>query len=102
MRTVAAKGCNGLRCFPADILVLCPVCQGSRYNRETMDISYRGYSIASVLEMTVHEAAAFFANFRAIRYKLDALIDVGMGYIRLGQPATTLSGGEAQRNQTGG
>jgi excinuclease ABC subunit A len=83
--------------FLPDIFVACPVCQGSRYNRETMDIAYRGYSIASVLEMTVHEAAAFFANFRLIRYKLNSLIDVGMGYIRLGQPATTLSGGEAQR-----
>ncbi len=83
--------------FLPDIYVTCPVCQGSRYGRETLDITYRGYSIASVLEMTVYEAAAFFGNFRAIRYKLDALIDVGMGYIRLGQPATTLSGGEAQR-----
>jgi excinuclease ABC subunit A len=62
-----------------------------------LDILYRGHSIASVLEKTVYEAAAFFENFRAIRYKLDTLIEVGMGYIRLGQPATTLSGGEAQR-----
>ena len=83
--------------FLPDIYVVCPVCQGTRYNRETLDITYRGLSIASILEMTVYEAAAFFANFRAIRYRLDALIDVGMGYIRLGQPATTLSGGEAQR-----
>ncbi|MGA3118430.1 MAG: excinuclease ABC subunit UvrA [Syntrophobacteraceae bacterium] len=83
--------------FLPDIYVTCPVCQGSRYNRETLDITYRGHSIASILEMTVYEAAAFFGNFRAIRYKLDSLIDVGMGYIRLGQPATTLSGGEAQR-----
>jgi excinuclease ABC subunit A len=83
--------------FLPDIYVSCPVCQGSRYNRETLDITYRGHSIASILEMTVYEAAAFFGNFRAIRYKLDSLIDVGMGYIRLGQPATTLSGGEAQR-----
>jgi excinuclease ABC subunit A len=83
--------------FLPDIYVTCPVCQGSRYNPETLDITYRGHSIASILEMTVYEAAAFFGNFRAIRYKLDALIDVGMGYIRLGQPATTLSGGEAQR-----
>ena len=83
--------------FLPDIYVTCPVCEGSRYNRETLDITYRGYSIASVLEMTVYEAAAFFGNFRAIRHKLDTLIEVGMGYIRLGQPATTLSGGEAQR-----
>jgi len=83
--------------FLPDIYVTCPVCQGSRYNLETLDITYRGHSIASILEMTVYEAAAFFGNFRAIRYKLDALIGVGMGYIRLGQPATTLSGGEAQR-----
>jgi excinuclease ABC subunit A len=83
--------------FLPDIYVTCPVCQGSRYNPETLDITYRGHSITSILDMTVYEAAAFFGNFRAIRYKLDALIDVGMGYIRLGQPATTLSGGEAQR-----
>ncbi|MGA2401069.1 MAG: excinuclease ABC subunit UvrA [Syntrophobacteraceae bacterium] len=85
--------------FLPDIYVTCPVCEGSRYNRETLDITYRGHSIASVLEMTVYEAAAFFGNFRAIRHKLDTLIEVGMGYIRLGQPATTLSGGEAQRTK---
>ena len=83
--------------FLPDIFVTCPVCGGSRFNRATLDIAYKGSSIASVLEMTVYEAAAFFANFRAIRSKLDSLIGVGMGYIRLGQPATTLSGGEAQR-----
>jgi len=83
--------------FLPDIYVTCPVCQGSRYNHETLDITYRGHSIASILEMTVYEAVVFFGNFRAIRHKLDGLIDVGMGYIRLGQPATTLSGGEAQR-----
>jgi excinuclease ABC subunit A len=83
--------------FLPDVFVICPVCEGARYNRETLDILYRGHSIASVLEKTVYEAAAFFENFRAIRYKLDTLIEVGMGYIRLGQPATTLSGGEAQR-----
>ncbi|MFZ2447323.1 MAG: excinuclease ABC subunit UvrA [Syntrophobacteraceae bacterium] len=83
--------------FLPDIYVTCPTCEGLRYNRETLDILYRGHSIASVLDMTVFEAAAFFANFRAIRHKLDTLIEVGMGYIRLGQPATTLSGGEAQR-----
>ncbi|MDR3554396.1 MAG: excinuclease ABC subunit UvrA [Syntrophobacteraceae bacterium] len=83
--------------FLPDIYVTCPVCGGSRYNRDTLDITYKGCSIASVLDMTVYEAAAFFANFRLIRSKLDGLIGVGMGYIRLGQPATTLSGGEAQR-----
>jgi excinuclease ABC subunit A len=83
--------------FLPDIYVTCPVCGGSRYNRETLDITYKGASISSVLDMTVYEAAAFFGNFRAIRAKLEGLIGVGMGYIRLGQPATTLSGGEAQR-----
>ncbi len=83
--------------FLPDIYVTCPVCGGTRYNRETLDITYKGCSIAAVLDMTVYEAAAFFTNFRAIRSKLDGLIGVGMGYIRLGQPATTLSGGEAQR-----
>ncbi|MEN6441139.1 MAG: excinuclease ABC subunit UvrA [Syntrophobacter sp.] len=83
--------------FLPDIYVICPACEGSRYNRETLDIVYRGHSIASVLDMTVYEAAAFFENFRNIRDKLDTLIEVGMGYIRLGQAATTLSGGEAQR-----
>lgn len=83
--------------FLPDIYVTCPVCGGSRYNRQTLDITYKGCSISSVLDMTVYEAAAFFANYRLIRSKLDSLIGVGMGYIRLGQPATTLSGGEAQR-----
>ncbi len=83
--------------FLPDIYVPCPACEGDRYNRETLDILYRGHSIASILDMTVFEAAGFFDNFRAIRQKLDTLIEVGMGYIKLGQPATTLSGGEAQR-----
>ncbi len=83
--------------FLPDIYVTCPVCGGTRYNRQTLDITYKGSSIAAVLDMTVHEAAAFFGNFRPIRAKLEGLISVGMGYIRLGQPATTLSGGEAQR-----
>lgn len=83
--------------FLPDIYVPCPACEGARYNRETLDILYRGHSIASVLDMTVFEATGFFENFRAIRQKLDTLVEVGMGYIRLGQPATTLSGGEAQR-----
>lgn len=83
--------------FLPDIFVTCPSCEGKRYNRETLEITYRGNSIASVLDMTVYESATFFENFRLIRHKLDTLIEVGMGYIRLGQPATTLSGGEAQR-----
>ncbi len=83
--------------FLPDIFVTCPSCEGRRYNRETLEITYRGNSIASVLGMTVFESATFFENFRLIRHKLDTLIEVGMGYIRLGQPATTLSGGEAQR-----
>lgn len=83
--------------FLPDVYVACPVCGGARYNRETLEVLYKGHSIASILDMTVFEAAAFFESFRAIRYKLDTLIEVGMGYIRLGQPATTLSGGEAQR-----
>ncbi|MHC1724442.1 MAG: excinuclease ABC subunit UvrA [Syntrophobacteraceae bacterium] len=83
--------------FLPDIYVTCQTCEGSRYNRETLEITYRGHSISSVLNMTVYEATLFFENFRAIGHKLDTLVEVGMGYIRLGQPATTLSGGEAQR-----
>ncbi|MEM5788795.1 MAG: ABC-ATPase UvrA, partial [Syntrophobacteraceae bacterium] len=83
--------------FLPDIYITCPACEGTRYNRETLDIVYRGHSMASILDMTVYEAGTFFENFQAIRNKLSTLIEVGMGYIRLGQPATTLSGGEAQR-----
>ncbi|MFN3264471.1 MAG: excinuclease ABC subunit UvrA, partial [Aquificaceae bacterium] len=77
--------------------VPCDVCKGKRYNRETLDILYKGKSIADVLDMTVDEAYEFFENIPPVRRKLQLLRDIGLGYIRLGQPATTLSGGEAQR-----
>ena len=83
--------------FLPDVYVPCEVCHGLRYNRETLQIRYKGKNIAQVLDMTVEEALDFFANIPAIRRKLQTLFDVGLGYIRLGQPATTLSGGEAQR-----
>ena len=83
--------------FLADVWVRCEVCQGSRFNRETLAVKYRGKSIAQVLDMEVDEALAFFANLPAVRRILATLQQVGLGYIRLGQPATTLSGGEAQR-----
>jgi excinuclease ABC subunit A len=83
--------------FLADIYVQCDVCRGERYNRETLEIRYKGRNIHEVLEMPVAEAAAFFAAVPAIARKLQTLIDVGLGYVRLGQSATTLSGGEAQR-----
>jgi excinuclease ABC subunit A len=83
--------------FLPDVYVPCEVCHGKRYNREAQEIRYKGASIADVLDMTVDEALAFFQNIPAIRPKLETLHDVGLGYIRLGQPATTLSGGEAQR-----
>ncbi len=83
--------------FLADVYVPCEVCHGRRYNRETLEIKFKGASIADVLDMTVDEALRFFENIPKIRRKLRTLHDVGLGYIRLGQPATTLSGGEAQR-----
>ena len=83
--------------FLADIYVPCDVCHGKRYNRETLEIRYKGRNIHEVLEMTVDEAAQFFSAVPAIARKLKTLIDVGLGYVRLGQSATTLSGGEAQR-----
>ncbi|MCL1906221.1 MAG: excinuclease ABC subunit UvrA, partial [Clostridiales bacterium] len=83
--------------FLPDIYVPCEVCKGARYNRETLDVYYKDKNIAAVLDMTVDEAAAFFANLPRLSRKLQTLQDVGLGYIRLGQSATTLSGGEAQR-----
>jgi excinuclease ABC subunit A len=83
--------------FLPDVYVPCEVCKGKRYNRETLEVKYRGMSIADVLDMTVEEALAFFQRIPLIRRKLETLHDVGLGYIHLGQQATTLSGGEAQR-----
>ena len=83
--------------FLPDVYVVCEVCKGKRYNRETLEIHYKGKNVAEILEMTVEEALAFFNAVPSIRNKLQTLSDVGMGYIHLGQPATTLSGGEAQR-----
>ena len=83
--------------FLPDVYVTCDVCKGKRYNREALEIKYKGATISDVLEMTVEQAATFFENIPAIARKLDTLVDVGLGYIRLGQPATTFSGGEAQR-----
>ncbi|MCI7352106.1 MAG: excinuclease ABC subunit UvrA, partial [Ruminococcus sp.] len=83
--------------FLPDIYVPCEVCKGKRYNRETLEVRYKGKSIHDVLEMTVDEGVEFFSNIPKIARKLAALRDVGLGYIKLGQPATTLSGGEAQR-----
>jgi len=83
--------------FLPDVYVQCEVCQGRRYNRETLEITYKGKNIADVLDMTVDEAARFFRNVPSISDKLNALLDVGLGYLQLGQAGTTLSGGEAQR-----
>ena len=83
--------------FLPDVYVACDVCQGQRYNRETLEIRYKGKNIKEVLEMTVNQATAFFSRIGKIRSKLQTLVEVGLGYIQIGQPATTLSGGEAQR-----
>ena len=83
--------------FLPDVYVPCEVCKGKRYNRETLEVRYKGKNIAEVLEMTVEDAVEFFRNIPRIHRRLQTLLDVGLGYIKLGQPATTLSGGEAQR-----
>ena len=83
--------------FLPDVYVPCEVCKGKRYNKETLEVKYKGKSISDILEMTVEEALDFFANVPKIKQKIQTLYDVGLGYIKLGQPSTTLSGGEAQR-----
>ena len=99
-RCEACKGDGQIKIemnFLPDVYVPCEVCHGARYNRETLEVTYHGKNISQVLDMSVTEALAFFHNIPQIRVKLQTLFDVGLGYIRLGQPATTLSGGEAQR-----
>ena len=99
-RCEACEGCGILEIpmhFLPDVYVPCEVCKGKRYNRETLEVKYKGKSIYDVLEMSVEEGLAFFENLSKIRRKLQTLYDVGLGYIKIGQPATTLSGGEAQR-----
>jgi excinuclease ABC subunit A len=83
--------------FLPDVYVPCDVCKGKRYSKETLQIKYKGKNIADVLDLTVEEALKFFRNIPQVRRKLETLNDVGLGYVHLGQPATTLSGGEAQR-----
>jgi excinuclease ABC subunit A len=83
--------------FLPDVYVPCETCKGKRYNRETLEVRFKGKTIADVLEMSVEEALAFFAKIPKLRRRLQTLHDVGLDYMRLGQPATTLSGGEAQR-----
>ncbi len=99
-RCEACKGDGKIKIemhFLPDVYVPCEVCNGERYNRETLQVTYRGKNISEVLDMTVEDALHFFENIPGIKRKLQTLFDVGLGYIRLGQPATTLSGGEAQR-----
>ena len=83
--------------FLPDVYVPCEVCGGKRYNRETLEVKYKGKNIYDVLDMTVEEAMPFFENLPSIRRKIETLYDVGLSYVKLGQPSTTLSGGEAQR-----
>ncbi|MDQ3360625.1 MAG: ATP-binding cassette domain-containing protein, partial [Actinomycetota bacterium] len=99
-RCEACRGDGQIRIemhFLPDVYVPCEVCKGRRYNTETLRATYKGKSISDVLDMTVEEACGFFAPVPAIARRMDTLRDVGLGYVRLGQPATTLSGGEAQR-----
>lgn len=99
-RCEACKGDGILRVemhFLPDVYVPCEVCKGKRYNRETLQVKYKGKTIADVLDMTVEEALEFFENIPRIKRKLQTLYDVGLGYIKLGQSSTELSGGEAQR-----
>lgn len=99
-RCEACKGDGQIKIemhFLPDVYVPCEVCKGSRYNRETLQVTYRGKTVADVLDMSIEEALHFFENIPPIKRKLQTLYDVGLGYVRLGQPATTLSGGEAQR-----
>ena len=83
--------------FLADVYVPCEVCKGKRYNRETLEVKYKGKDIAQVLDMTAEEAVEFFENQPKIRRKIQTMVEVGLGYVKLGQSSTTLSGGEAQR-----
>ena len=99
-RCEACKGDGTIKIemhFLPDVYVPCEVCKGRRYNRETLEVHYKGKTISEVLEMSVEQALDFFGNLPAIASHMQTLNDVGLGYIRLGQPATTLSGGEAQR-----
>jgi excinuclease ABC subunit A len=99
-RCEACKGEGTLKIemnFLPDVYVTCEECKGQRYNQEALEIHYKGKNISDVLSMTVEEALDFFSNIPSIKNKLKTLTEVGLGYIRLGQPATTLSGGEAQR-----
>ena len=83
--------------FLPDVYVACEVCKGSRYNRETLEVKYNNHNISDILNMTIEDACTFFENHVKIKNKLQTLMDVGLGYLKLGQPSTELSGGEAQR-----
>lgn len=99
-RCEACKGDGTIKVdmmFLPDVYVPCEVCHGQRYNRETLEVKYKGKNISEVLEMTVEEALKFFENHPSIVRRLQTLYDVGLGYIKIGQPSTELSGGEAQR-----